>query len=276
MPPKEPISLLNQDDCVRIIVEYLSLGTPQVASYGYDLYLPKIMRSWISESAAELGIERDWPDRYLPEVSVQFYSAAWELCRRGILRPGIRQHGLQSTEDGSAGNGYSLTPFGKQWLSEKDKDALVPTEPGRFSEMISPFGKIYGPGFQERADEAIRCYSAGAYLACCILCGAAAESVLLSLAVRKTQDEAEVLKKYKAANGRKTLENMIIGEQRSAIKSDFEVCFSLLKYWRDEGAHGKQFRVGENEAYTSLALLLRCAQFAKNNYQTLTNFRPGN
>jgi hypothetical protein len=261
---------LREEDCIKLVVGYLT--SPQdrsssvVANYGYDLYLPNAMRAWLQAN----GIQFHDADAYLPEISRQFYSAAWELCRRGILRPGVTEYGAQSTQDGSGGNGYSVTPFGRQWLSETDRDTFVPTEPGRFSEMMAPFAPIFGPGFHERANEAIRCYGAHAYLACSVMCGAAAESILLHLAITKEGDEQSVLTKYRAASGRRTLENLVIAQRREQIRQDFEVCFSLLKYWRDEAAHGRKSAITENEAFTSIGLLLRCAQFGKDNYQSLT------
>jgi hypothetical protein len=180
-------------------------------------------------------------------------------------------YGAQATNDGAGGNGYSITPFGRRWLAEADKDMFVPAEPGRFAEMIAPYAEVFGSGFQQRTNEAIGCYGAHLYLACCVMCGAAAESLLIHLAIAKDGDEEAVLTKYRAANGRRTIENIIIGQPQSqAMKRDFEVCFSLLKYWRDEAAHGRKSEITENEAYTSLGLLLRCAQFAKDNYQALT------
>jgi hypothetical protein len=45
----------------------------------------------------------------------------------------------------------------------------------------------------------------------------------------------------------------------------------LLKDWRDEAAHGKPSGITDNEAYTSLAMLLRFAQFVNDNWNTLVN-----
>jgi len=42
-----------------------------------------------------------------------------------------------------------------------------------------------------------------------------------------------------------------------------------IKYWRDEAAHGKASNIGDNEAYTSLALLLRFAGFVNEHWQDL-------
>lgn len=253
---------MKQEDVIKYIIQYLKFKDEQkFKTYGYDLYLPNVMRKWCQENGQE--------DRYLREISPYFYDASWELCRMGIIRPGIQRWGEQDTSDGSAGNGYSITPFGKEWLNESDVDSFVPTEPGRFSEMLSPYSETFGPGFHERSQQAIRCYGAHTYLACCVMCGAAAESILLNLAIAKEGDEEGVLKIYKAANGRKKLEDLIIGQQKGNIKNDFEICFALLKYWRDEAGHGRKSDISENEAYTSLALLMRCAQFAQDNYKTL-------
>lgn len=263
--------ILNQEDAIRYIIQYLDFKDGNgFTTYGYDLYLPNVMRKWCQENCSALGVQSHEAERFLPNISPYFYEASWELCRMGVLRPGIQSWGKQSTDDGSAGNGYSITPFGKQWLAETDKDNFIPTEPGRFSEMLSPYGDIFGPGFHERAQQAIRCYGSHTYLACCVMCGAAAESILLHLAITKDGDEAKILKEYRAGNGRQKLENMIIGQQKGGIKNDFEICFGLLKYWRDEAAHGRQSNISENESYTSLALLMRCAQFAKDNYEMLT------
>jgi hypothetical protein len=44
----------------------------------------------------------------------------------------------------------------------------------------------------------------------------------------------------------------------------------LLNYWRTDGAHGKPSKIGENEAYTSLTLLLRFVVFVTDNWDELT------
>jgi hypothetical protein len=263
--------MINQEDITKYIIQYLESKEDEgFSTYGYDLYLSNVMRKWFKENGGALGSKYQNAEQAFPEISPHFYEASWELCRIGVLRPGIRSYGEQSTNEGSAGNGYSITPFGEQWLAESDKDNFVPTEPRRFSEMLSPYSKIFGPGFHERAQQAIRCYGSHAHLACCVMCGAAAESILLHLAIVKNGNEEEILKKYRAASGRKTLENMIIGPLKGGIKNQFEICFGLLKYWRDEAAHGRKSGISENEAFTSLALLMRCAQFAKDNYELLT------
>jgi len=256
---------MNQEDATNLLV--LWLRAPNHGgwgSYGYDVYLPALIRSYLESQ----GVQHHDQEKRLREMIPAFYASAWDLCRRGILRPGVHSLNAQSTDDGNAGNGYSFTPFGLKWLEEADKDDYVPTEPGRFAEMLEVFRDRFGPGFYERAQEAVRCYGAHAYLACCAMCGAATESIMLSTAIAKRGEE-EVLKIYVAANGRSKVENMIVGQTKEFIQREYRGYISLVKYWRDESAHGKRSGISDNEAYTSLALLLRFAHFVNDNWDEL-------
>jgi len=257
------------EDAQKIIVEYVREGSQSTYSkYGYDIYLPNVIRSYLRKQG--IDAEREGYEKKL-ELSRYFYAAAWELCRRGIIRPGVNVMGAQSTDDGSGGNGYSITPFGKQWIEEDDKDAFIPTEPGRFAEMLTPYKEKFGPAFYERAQEAIRCYGAHAYLACCTMCGAATESILLATAVTKEGDEKKVLAEYSTSRGRSRIENVVIGQAKDFVQREFRGYTVLLKYWRDEASHGKASNISDNEAYTSLALLLRFAMFIHDNWNELVN-----
>ena len=211
----------------------------QYPNYGYNVYIPNVIR-W------NLSCKKSKPTSQEEHEALQslfpiFVDAAWELCRRGIIRPGVHNHAAQSTPEGSGGSGYSITSFGHQWLKEEDKDVFIPTEPERFAQMIEPFRKRFGAGFHERAQEAIRCYDAHAYLACCTMCGAAAESILLATAISMSGKEDEVLKTYTTASGRKRIESIVVGQANEHIKREFQGLTQLLKYWRDEAAHGKNF-----------------------------------
>jgi len=234
---------------------------------GYDVLLDPVVKHFIvtekninfNDRAKIIELTRDF--------SPHFLSAAWELCRQGILRPGVTQIGAQRSQE----EGYSITPFGRKWLAESHLDDFVPTEPGRFAEMVEPFKEVFGPSFHQRAQEAIRCYSAHAYLACCAMCGAAAESILLSVAIKKTDNEKEVLQMYSQRRGRRSVENIVIGKAKQSVQTEFRGYTGLLKYWRDESAHGRVSRISENEAYTSLAQILRFALYVKDNWEELSS-----
>jgi hypothetical protein len=181
---------MNQEDATKLLIQWLRKPNHgDYGSYGYGVYLPALLRVYLQSN----NIRHDEQERKLHELMPHFYAAAWDLCRRGILRPGVHSYGAQATADGSSGNGYSITPFGYEWLSEGGKDDYVPTEPGRFAQMLEPLKGRFGPGFYERSQEAVRCYGAHAYLACCAMCGAATESIMLATAIQK-KCEDEILK----------------------------------------------------------------------------------
>jgi hypothetical protein len=259
----EPV--MTVEDATKIMIQFLRAPDHGMfGKYGYDIYLPAVIITHMEKKGL-----RPEAEEYLRKYSPLFYAAGWDLCRRGILRPGVKKHGEQATNDGNAGNGYCITPFGKTWLAEARSDDFVPTEPERFGALLSEYKNLFGDGFHERGQQAIRCYGAHAYLACCAMCGAAAESILLALAVKKKGDEQEILKEYSSANGRHKIENFLIGKAQARIKEEFKGLINLLKYWRDESSHGRASLISDNEAYTSLAILLRFAMFANDNYHAL-------
>ena len=83
------------------------------------------------------------------------------------------------------------------------------------------------------------------------------------------KSEEEVLKAYASFVGRSRVENMVIGKANELIKREYRGYSSLIKYWRDESAHGKVSGINDNEAYTSIALLLRFAKFVNDNWDEL-------
>jgi hypothetical protein len=225
------------------------------------------MRKYLEDVA---GLRDPYGEEYLERISPSFYAAAWSLCHRGILRPGVTRYMAQATDDGSGGNGYSVTPWGHEWLQEPGEFDYVPVEPGRFAQLLDRFSPRFGPGFRERAHEAMRCYGANAHLACCAMCGAAAESILIRLAVQKSSDEPQIMKEYLAAGGRGRVENRVLGRQDKRVQEEMRGYLSLLKYWRDATSHGRVTGITDNEAYTSLAILLRLAQFSDERWDELT------
>jgi hypothetical protein len=262
-------SRFSEEDAFHAVVSYLrSQDKPGYSNYGYELYLPNVIRRHL-EITHQMHFNQAEP--YIRALSPHFYAAAWEMCWRGILRPGVREHGEQGTDDGAGGNGYSLTPRGREWLTQAGQYDYVPAEPGRFSKMLESFSPRFGPGYRERSQEALNCYQAHAYLACCTMCGAAAESILLALAISKNGDETAVLKDYSAQGGRTRIENLVVGKKTKPLQDEFRADINLLKYWRDNAAHGKRVGINENEAFTSLALLLRFTQFSSDHWAELTS-----
>lgn len=262
----------NQEDAFNAIVRFLRDRRTGSAidrgDYGYDVFLPNVIRKYVEVDA---GIEEHCVEQSMEVVARPFYDAAWEMCRRGILRLSTStwRSGSQS-HDPPTGSGYSITPAGENWIANGVGYDYVPIEPGRFALLLDAYTSRFGEGFRERSQEAIRCYGNNAFLACCAMCGAAAESILLAVAIAKTGDEGQVLKSYQAAGGRAKVENLIIGRQQLNIQDEFRSQAGLLKYWRDSAAHGRRTNIADNEAYTSLALLLRFAQFVNDRWTILS------
>lgn len=222
---------MTDEDAIKYLILCLrSEDTRPFSNFGYEVYLPQVMRHY---ARSVEGLESHGLENRIRDLSPYFYTAAWELCRRGILRPGVRWLMAQATDNGSAGNGYCITPYGRAWLDEPERDDFVPTEPERFGALLEPFKERFGPGFHERAQQAVRCYGAHCYLACCAMCGAAAESILLAIAIKKETEE-EVLKKYSSAGGRGRIEKLVLGQAREQarerLRTEFRGFLVLLKY----------------------------------------------
>ncbi|WP_206756173.1 hypothetical protein [Trichocoleus sp. FACHB-591] len=203
--------------------------------------------------------------------SEPFYDAAWNLCTKGILRPGVTYPQQQFAYVGIIGAGFNLTPYGRQWLSQISGYECTPTEYGRFSQLLAGYSERFGSGYHARSQEAVSCYRAHAYLACCTMCGAASESILLALAIAKTADENRVLRDYGGTSGRSKIENLLRNGQNSYVNRELPNYIGLLKYWRDDAAHGASTTINESEAFTSLLLLLRFAQFADERWNEITH-----
>jgi hypothetical protein len=205
--------------------------------------------------------------------------------RKKILLPFIKQHGAcvheeflrpgvidpqQNPQTEIIGAGFNLTTYGKEWLQETSDYECIPSEYGRFSELLTLYSHRFGDGYHVRSQEAVRCYRAHTYLACCVMCGAASESIILALAIAKKGDEQVVLSLYGGAGGRAKIENLLLAQQNSYVAEQLPNYTNLLNYWRNNAAHGANTNISESEAFISLILLLRFAQFANERWNELT------
>lgn len=256
---------MHIDDAASYLLEYIR--TPRSAdgypSYGYEIYLPNVVAGYLVEVERNTTHHSQLRDsQRARELSSTFYDAAWDLCRRGILRPGVKRLGGQS--DNGTGNGYSVTALGRSWIEQDTPSPLI-SDPSRLGALFSALSERLGRGFLQRATEAARCHNFGAYLACCAMCGAAAEAILLSVAIAKCGDENSVMALYRGAGGRQKVIKSIIGQAKTSISGPFESATGLLSYWRDETAHGTVSNISEIEAHEAIARLLRFAQFTCDN-----------
>src|SRR6266511_1353602 len=140
------------DDATGVIIDHLRRRLPELSSYGYDIWLPEIWSRYIRDRD-NVPRNQHCPEeiREGEQLSSVFYAAGWELCRRGILRPGVRNARAQVTDIGQAGSGYCLTPMGEEWLASSDPLFFIPVESARLGQMLGRFQERFGPGFQQRA-----------------------------------------------------------------------------------------------------------------------------
>lgn len=251
----------------RALCEGTDYGKPTryTSTYGYHVHLPHVARTWIGD------LEGAEEHKALNELFPILADCAWELCCRGMLRPGIAKRDGQGTDDGRDGNGYSITSAGIKWFKSRDKTLVLVTDVDLFGKAMGKFGHRFGAGFIQRAEEAAGCFRCRCLLSCCVMCGAASESILLRLAIAKTKDEDRVLKDYKSAGGRERIKNLLLGSVTGTLRNQVEdTGLRLLTYWRDSSAHGLEVEISDVEALAAMTLLLRFCQIATDHWDDLT------
>lgn len=198
-----------------------------------------------------------------------FASAAWRLCIRGVLALLPTYVTLRYVNEIEAGTKFVVTEYGESWLRGLSDYDVSPTEYGRFSQLLARHKSKLGKGFYARSQEALRSYRSQNHLACCAMCGAAAESITLALAIAKKGSEKGALKEYGSSGGRGKTERFLLANQDKHITRNLPNYTSLLNDWRDIAAHGDVPDVGEEEAFTALLLLLRYAKFAEERWEVI-------
>jgi len=274
----------TEEEALSKILNYLrnpesySFNMPD---YGNDLYIPKVIINCVHKLQVEQYDNNSTPsqnrnpilidDYHNPTNSGFFYDAAWNLCTRGILRPAVA---YPFEQIGMPGAGFKLTSYGKEWLNQTNGYECIPSEYGPFAELLARNSHRFGNAYQVRSQEALNCYRAHTYLACCVMCGAASESILLSLAIAKEGNEESVLKGYEGRGGKSYIEKLLFSQQSNYVSKQLPDYTKLLTYWRNSAAHGADTNINEIEAFTSLLLLLRFAEFANKGWNELTTSNP--
>jgi len=256
----------TEDDFIAAIVDSIVSETQTRRGSYVEVHVPSIV-SHVAGVQNESDFNAD-----AHEVA---FLAAWDLCRRGILRPLI----LNTISAGTLrGNylrkhpiSYAVTPHGIEWAKTRGKDYLfVPFAAGSAIKVFEGFRNRFGDAFVERSAEAVRCFNANLFLACCAMCGAAAESVLLSIAFIKVGDKDKVLEEYRGAGGRKRIEDRILGSQKPDMRDRIRAYLDVLNYWRDSAAHGAAVGITEPQAELALEKLNGLSHFVSSRWQELT------
>ncbi len=262
----------KQEDAANYLVEYLRAIPAGRHSYGYDLWLPNLIQSHARRTATYLHPQDPVSPQWIERLSAPFYAAAWDLCRLGVIRPGALHWQAQTHGDG---DGYCITPRGREWLAAQEQTPFIPTDPGRTLALLTSVASRFGVVYRTRAGEAAICYGAGAYYACCAMVGAAAESVALAVGISRL-GEQRALKLYFGNSGRSRLERAILDGIPTWLARDFQGHMGLIADWRDLAAHADERIVTEGEAYMALLGLLRFATLVDQQWIALSSpGRPG-
>ena len=263
---------MRAEDAQDVIVDQLSrLGVGRdfrgnrTGSHNADVWIPDLAwRYWqpLLPPSGLMDVSHLAHDQLTP-----FYDAAWDLCRIGVLRPGVFAPVGQETA-AAIGDQFVITEFGHKWLkAAPQRPVLAPT---RLGEMLQALGDRFGAGYAQRITEAVKTYRAQNYLSTCTMTGAAAESVLLATAIAKTRDEARVLRTYNGRSGRLEVTRLVTANLAASVGDQFKAALNVLQYWRDDAGHGTATTISEIEAHAALTQLLRLAQFASDPWNVLT------
>ena len=261
------------DDALDVLIKYLaavpepkgkSARKGQGQGHAGDLWIPHVVQGYWQSLPKQVASE-DLEDRHFQP----FYDAAWELCRIGVIRPGEFAPRGWATDAGLfAGDTFSITRFGRAWLKDASQRPIA--DPGRLSHVLQAFADRLGGGYAQRATEAVRAYRTGNYLAANMMCGAAAESILLTLAIAKVGDEAKVLVEYNTTGGRLRLTKRVCANVSTAVGAQLEASLQPLGRWHDGAGHASVTTVSEMEAHIGLTDLLRLSQFAHDHWAEMT------
>lgn len=244
----------------------------RLADRGYDVCFTKTLAEYknsVCPNMPHIVIDNDTKLQMEIKCKVALSDAIWDLCQKNILRPGVSHINNTVSTLSTVNDGYAVTEYGKNWLTTYDMADLLPADPHKLSSVFAQHQTLYGHNYYKRAKEAVNCYLSGNYLACCVMCGAATESILLSAAFIK-RDRDSVLAEYKSTRGRRRIENLLFGQSPTEIKGRYSKYTDLISYWRDETGHGHDTDVDCDEAFISMLTLLRFAVFIKDHWEEVT------
>lgn len=233
--------------------------------YGYDLQVNNALQDYLA--SFPYGASRDQVERSLYPTLAE---AAWELCKRGILRPGIATLGGQGLD---IGHGYSVTIAGREWLSSGASEDFLLMQPGSLATSLRKHADLFGRGFEQRVHEALVCRDVQAWLSCCAMAGAAAEAILIALALKIVGDEKKVFSIYNSRSGRHELLKVVRRSWKEHDAQQLNTMMKIVAYWRDDAAHGGFIDVSQATAEEALRQLLHLSLWVGRDWARLTDVR---
>jgi hypothetical protein len=138
---------MKLDEAIALTIGILR--DERAKQYGYDLYPPQVARAFVERARDIPDSDRD---RVVRELTPVCMDAAWELCRRGLVRPGVKNIGEQAVSE----TGYSLTIGGRAALANIDPANVLIMQPGSLAATFATFAQRFGDGFRQRSTETPR------------------------------------------------------------------------------------------------------------------------
>jgi hypothetical protein len=262
---------MNQnEDAYSHLINYLKLGhNDPLNNRECDVYIPNLVLDFLKKRGEVPRNTYPLDSPRVKELTPYFADAAWCLSRMGILRPGAKFSSINNPKDQM---GYTLTGQGLKWVQANTSEFLYKS-PSHFSEILDKFSNLYGDGFKSRSQEACSAYSVGLYFSACAMSGAAAESIMLKVAILKQdKSEDEILQSYESRNGVKWILDYVTGKARKEIRERLGIFSQLIKYRRDSSSHGKALEINEFDAYDSVSRLIWLSIFIKDNLKEVISF----
>jgi hypothetical protein len=110
---------MHKDAATDFIIRFLRSPRQEGGpSYGYDVWLPSVITDYIRKVEGSTDFSPNLSGgRRAHELAPFFFEAAWDMCIRGVLRPGIKSR--PNLADGAGIDGYRLTSVGREMITDR-------------------------------------------------------------------------------------------------------------------------------------------------------------
>jgi hypothetical protein len=256
------------DFLVKLIHEHLKVNKLRElgSQNGYDILITIIVDKSLPQLQQYPPMPASIDGKIKTKVYRAFQDAAWELCLAGLLRPSPFDTGYNAS-----GEGYSITEIGFKWFASDEIDRSVQST-HMIGRLLDQYSDQFGKAYQKKSQEAVKNYQARTFISCCSMCGAAAEAIVLALAIEKSQDREQTRAEYYTGHGRSRIINKVFGGLTDGAKAQYRAGIDLVNAYRDECSHGDDTDIDKDSdtARTMLDTLMRFARLCHQHWDNLT------
>jgi hypothetical protein len=220
---------------------------------------------------SECGVARpaswaDWRHCLGPNGASTVHQVVWDLIVQRVLT-------VENAQGNYSWSTVSLTKFGAEVVAEQ---RWSPYDPDGYIKELRAQAPALTSLCQMYAEEALRCFSNGCYLATVVMLGAASEGIVNELFRRfvtalkaagvpeapsvqgKIEKEQSVYRKYEVF--RKHFDPLVRPKLPPELGDDlnlqFDGVFNLIRFYRNDAGHPTGARIERMSAFTSLVLFV--------------------